>query len=96
MRSYELVFILNADMEDEATEAAVNKFTGLIEKNGGELVKIDKWGKRRLAYPINKRNEGYYVLVNFKAEPAVSHEVERVLRITDEVIRHMVIVQEDK
>lgn len=96
MRSYELVFILNADMEDEATEAAVNKFTGLIEKNGGELVKVDKWGKRRLAYPINKRNEGYYVLVNFKAEPAVSHEVERVLRITDEVIRHMVIVQEDK
>jgi small subunit ribosomal protein S6 len=83
-------------MEDEATEAAVNKFTGLIEKNGGELVKVDKWGKRRLAYPINKRNEGYYVLVNFKAEPAVSHEVERVLRITDEVIRHMVIVQEDK
>lgn len=96
MRSYELVFILNADMEDEATEAAVNKFTGLIEKNGGELVKVDKWGKRRLAYPINKRTEGYYVLVNFKAEPAVSHEVERVLRITDEVIRHMVIVQEDK
>lgn len=94
MRSYELLFILKPELEDEATEAAINKFTGLIEKNGGELVKVDKWGKRRLAYPIQKRNEGYYVIVNFKATPAVSHEVERVLGISDEVMRHMVVVQE--
>ncbi|MEG6617246.1 30S ribosomal protein S6 [Peptococcaceae bacterium 1198_IL3148] len=94
MRNYELMYILRTDLEEEATEAVINKFTDLIEKNGGEVVKVDKWGKRRLAYPIKKRTEGFYVLVDFKSEPAVSHEVERVLKITDEVLRHMVIVKE--
>lgn len=96
MRSYELVFILNAELDGEATEAMVNRFTGLIESNGGELVKVDKWGKRRLAYPIEKRTDGYYVVVNFKSEPSVSHEIERVLGINDNVIRHMVVVQDGK
>lgn len=96
MRNYELIYILRTDLEEEATEAVINKFTGLIEKNGGEVVKVDKWGKRRLAYAIKKRTEGFYVIVDFKAEPAVSHEVERVLKITDEVLRHMVVVKEEK
>jgi small subunit ribosomal protein S6 len=96
LRNYELIYILRTDLEEEATEAVINKFTGLIEKNGGEVVKVDKWGKRRLAYAIKKRTEGFYVIVDFKAEPAVSHEVERVLKITDEVLRHMVVVKEEK
>lgn len=95
MRSYELIFILTPELEEEALEASINRFTGLIEKDGGEIVKVDKWGKRRLAYPIKERHEGYYVIVNFKALPEVSHEVARVLKISDNVLRHIIIVQGD-
>lgn len=95
LRNYELMFIIRPDLEEEATEAVVEKFTGLVEKQGGELVKVDKWGKRRLAYEINKIREGFYVLVYFKGNAEVAAELERVLKISDEVIRHMVIRKEE-
>jgi small subunit ribosomal protein S6 len=90
MRNYELLYIIRPDVEAETVQAVMEKFQGIITSGGGEITKHDVWGKRRLAYEIQKFREGTYVLVQFKAEPAVVAELERVLKITDEVIRHMV------
>lgn len=78
-------------MEEEARTALISRFSDLIVNNGGEIVETDEWGKRRFAYPINYINEGYYVLVNFKAQPAVIAELERNFRITEDTIRFMCI-----
>lgn len=90
MRNYELMYIIRPDVEQETVQAVVEKFQGIIA-NGGEIVKHDIMGKRRLAYEINKHREGTYVLVHFTAEPAVVSELERVLKISDEIIRHIVV-----
>lgn len=90
MRNYELMYIIRPDVEQETVQAVVEKFQGIIG-NGGEIVKHDIMGKRRLAYEINKHREGTYVLVHFTATPDVVTELERVLKITDEVIRHIVV-----
>ena len=91
MNSYERLYIVKADMEEEARTALISRFSDLIVNNGGEIVETDEWGKRRFAYPINYINEGYYVLVNFKAQPTVIAEVERNFRITEDTIRFMCI-----
>ena len=91
MNSYELLYIVKADMEEEARTALISRFSDLIVNNGGEIVETDEWGKRRFAYPINYINEGYYVLVNFKAQPTVIAELERNCRITEDTIRFMCI-----
>lgn len=90
VRNYETIFILNPNIDEEKTKALVEKFKTLIETSA-ELESLDEWGKRRLAYPINYLNEGYYVLVNFKANAEFPHELERVYKITDEIIRYIVI-----
>lgn len=90
MRNYELMYIIRPDVEQETVQAVVEKFQGIIV-NGGEIVKHDIMGKRRLAYEINKHRDGTYVLVQFTGSTAVVTELERVLKITDEVIRHMVV-----
>ena len=90
MRAYETLFIIRPDLEEEQTEAVVEKFTELLKTNGAEIIKLDKWGKRKMAYMVAKHWEGYYVLCQFKSEPEASHELERVFRITDEVIRFLV------
>lgn len=95
MRQYELIFIVRTDLEEEATEAIIEKVKGIIENNGAEVINIDKWGKRRLAYEIKHIREGYYVLVNFKGEAKVAAELDRVLKITDAILRH-IIVREDE
>jgi len=89
MRKYELMYIIRPDIETEAVEAAVAKFQGIIN-NGGEIAKHDVMGKRRLAYEINKFREGTYVLVKFNGTSDIVNELDRVLRISDEVIRHMI------
>jgi small subunit ribosomal protein S6 len=89
MRNYELMYIIRPDVEAETVQAVTEKFQGIIT-NGGEITKHDVMGKKRLAYEINKHREGTYVLVHFTAPPSVVTELERVLKITDEVIRHMV------
>lgn len=93
MRSYELVYIIKPG-EEEVVDATVTKFENLIKNNGGVIEKLDRWGKKRLAYEIKDFTEGYYVLVNFNAEPKTVQEIERVMKITDEVIRHLLIVKE--
>ena len=89
MRKYEVMYIIRPDIEQEAVQAAVEKFQGIIS-NGGEITKHDVQGKRRLAYEIKKHRDGVYVLVNFNAEPAVVTELERIMKISDEVIRYLI------
>ena len=89
MRKYEVMYIIRPDIEQEAVQAAVEKFQGIIP-NGGEITKHDVLGKRRLAYEIKKFRDGHYVLVNFNAEPAVVSELERLMKISDEVIRYLI------
>ncbi|WP_405105744.1 30S ribosomal protein S6 [Paenibacillus sp. FSL K6-1217] len=89
MRKYEVMYIIRPDIEQEAVQAAVEKFQGIIS-NGGEITKHDVQGKRRLAYEIKKHRDGVFVLVNFTAEPAVVTELERIMKISDEVIRYLI------
>ncbi|CAG5093246.1 30S ribosomal protein S6, RpsF [Thermobacillus xylanilyticus] len=90
MRKYEVMYIIRPDVEQETLQAVVEKFNAIIA-NGGEVIKSEVLGKRRLAYEIQKFRDGIYVLVNFNATPEVVAELERVLRITDEVIRHLIV-----
>jgi len=89
MRKYELMYIIRTDLEQEAIDATVAKVQGIIN-NGGEIASHELIGKRRLAYEINKYRDGYYVLVKFNATPEVVAELDRVIRITDEIIRHLI------
>lgn len=91
MNSYEALYIIDNELSDEAKEAVIAKLSAVIENGEGKIDAVDKWGTRRLAYPINYKNEGYYVLVNFTAPATLPDELERVMRITDSVIRFMVV-----
>ena len=93
--TYETLFVIDPDLTEEGTKALVEKFTKLIADKG-EIVETSEWGKRKLAYPINDKNEGYYVLVNFKSEGTLPSELERIFGITDGIMRYMVIRKEDK
>ena len=95
MNKYETIFVANSTLGEEAVKALVEKFTSLIASNG-TLGEISEWGKRRLAYPINDKNEGYYVLVNFEAEGAFPAELERIFGITDGIMRSIVIRHDEK
>ncbi|MBQ6907655.1 MAG: 30S ribosomal protein S6 [Clostridia bacterium] len=88
--SYETIFIVDASLEEDAVKALVEKFTGLISKNGAD-VQIDEWGKRRLAYEINDKTEGYYVLVDFTSDGDFPKELDRQYRITDGILRTIII-----
>ena len=87
---YEIMYIVKP-IEEDAFKAVVAKFDKLITENGGKVEKTDCWGKRRLAYEIQDLQEGLYVLVTFQAEAAAVRELDRVMKITDEVLRHMII-----
>ena len=91
MNKYELLFIIDNSAADEAKEAIIAKMSQLVTDNGGSVEKVDKWGAKKLAYPINFKEDGYYVLMNFECEPALVAEMERQLRINDQVMRHMVV-----
>ena len=91
MRKYETIFVLHPSLDEEAVKANVEKFKGVIENNGGEIENVDAWGKRKLAYEIQKVGEGHYTLINFNANPELPKELDRVFRITDSVIRHIII-----
>lgn len=94
MRKYEVMYIIRPDLNEETTKELVAKFPNLITNNGGDVVKVEEMGKRRLAYEINDYTEGYYVLVYFQSETSVIAELERVLRITDGVIRYLIVKDE--
>ncbi|QJC54091.1 30S ribosomal protein S6 [Paenibacillus albicereus] len=90
MRKYELMYIIRPETEQEAVQALVEKFNGIIA-NGGEVSKSDVLGKRRLAYEINKIRDGIYVLVHFTGPSEVVNELDRVIKITDDVIRFLIV-----
>ena len=90
--TYETIFIADLSLGEEGVAALVEKFKALIEKNG-TIAKVDEWGKRRFAYPINDKNEGYYVLVEFESAPDFPAELDRIYRITEGVMRSLIIAK---
>ena len=93
INSYEAVIVISLKRGEEAVADTVKKFTDLVEKNA-TVESVDEWGKRRLAYPINKATVAYYVLYNFKSEAAFPAELDRITKITDGVLRSMIIKKE--
>lgn len=91
MRPYEVMVILDASLEEDAHRGIVERSTTLLDSKGAEPSRVEIWGKRRLAYELNHRTEGYYFLLRTSAEPAAMAELERMLSLADEVIRHKVI-----
>ena len=96
MNKYELVFIIDSAVEETARKELIERYTGLITANGGTVDKVDEWGKRRLAYAINYKTEGYYVLVCFQCAADLPREIERNLQISESVIRYQVVRVLDK
>lgn len=95
MRAYELMLLLNPQLEEEAIEAVIKKTTDIVTSRNGEIENIDRWGKRRLAYEVQDHTEGFYVVIRFKADNEATTEVNRVLKITEEVLRFL-LVRKDK
>ena len=95
INTYETLFIVDPTIGDDAVKAAIEKFTALIANNG-TISEINEWGKRRLAYPINDINEGYYVVVTYKSEPEFPAELERLLNINDAIMRTMTVKLDEK
>lgn len=91
---YEVLYIINANLGEEETKAIVEKFKAMVEENG-TLISIDEWGKRRLAYPINDMPEGYYVLMNVETNPDFPAELDRVFKITENVLRSIIVAEEE-
>jgi small subunit ribosomal protein S6 len=94
MNRYEIMYIIAAALDSERKEAIIDTVKGIIE-NGGEVLKTNVMGLRKLAYPIQKKNEGYYVLVDFTAPADLPKELDRRLKISDDVVRHMIINKDD-
>ena len=92
MQKYEAIFVISTKQDEESIKATVEKFSTLISENG-TLTSVDEWGKRKLAYLINKEAEGYYVLFTFESEAAFPAELDRVSKITDGVLRSMIIAR---
>lgn len=93
MRTYELVVIIHPDLDDEAVNQAIDKIKGWIETGKGKIVEVQEWGKRRLAYQIQKQNEGLYYLLKLELDPASNAELERNIRILEPVMRYMLVAK---
>ncbi len=91
MNSYESLIIFNSNLDEEAIKAGIEKVTTLIANHGGKVESIEEWGKKKLAYEINKQAEGYYVLVIFSSNPEFIDELQRTYNITDDVIKYIVL-----
>ncbi len=94
MNKYESLYVITPDLNDEETKASVEKFAAIVTGNGGEIEKIDEWGKRRLAYPIDYKTEGYYVLMLFAAPAEVPAELQRNLKNDERIMRYVVTRRE--
>lgn len=93
INKYETIFIISSEVGEEGTKALVEKFKTLLETSA-QLENIDEWGKRKLAYPVNDRNDGYYVLANFSADSQFPSELERIFKITEGILKYIVIKKE--
>ena len=92
MREYEAMLILPAEADEAMVSTSVDRIGKIIAGDGGQIGKIDRWGRRRFAYEISDQHEGYYVVVRFTAEPGVQNQIDRVLKLADEVVRHKVMI----
>ncbi|HEV8572750.1 MAG TPA: 30S ribosomal protein S6 [Actinomycetota bacterium] len=91
MREYELMLIVDPDADETALTGVVDRVSGIISGGGGEVKNVDRWGRRRLTFEINRRTEGQYVVIRFRAEPEAVQQLERALHLADEVIRHKIV-----
>jgi small subunit ribosomal protein S6 len=91
MREYDIMLILDPEAEESVVQAVIDRITGVISRGGGQVAELDRWGKRRLAYQINKLAEGYYLVVRCTAEPEAVAELERTLTLADDVVRFKVV-----
>ena len=95
MNKYETVFIVNPEVNEEGIKALIQKFSDIIN-NDGKVLEVEEMGKKKLAYEVKKNKEGYYVVINFEAQPELIKELERIYRITDDVIKFLTISKEEK
>ena len=95
MSAYELMYIVKPELDDQAVQQEIDKVGQLIQTNGGQVKKVTPWGKRRLAYSVKDQREGHYVVEEFDLDQAKVQEVERILKITDSVFRHLLVRQEE-
>lgn len=91
MNKYEALYILNASLDDAAKDSLIERFKSVVEGEGGSVESVDKWGVKKLAYEIAFKSEGYYVLMTFEAKPETPAELERQMRISDDVMRFIVV-----
>ena len=94
MNHYETIYIIDSELGEEARAALVERFKNMIE-SAGQLEKIDEWGDRKLAYPVNDKTDGYYVLADYSAPADFPAEFERVLKITDGILKYLIIRKEE-
>jgi len=94
MKTYEILYIIRPDLDDEAIAATVDKFADVVTNNAGIDLSVDKWGKRRLAYEVKDYRDGYYVLMNFNGEARTVQELERVMKISDQILRFLTTKKE--
>lgn len=90
MNQYEVLYIIAPDLDEEATRASIEKFKEIVASNGGEVVSVDEWGKKKLAYDIDYKTEGYYVLMSFNAAPEFPKELERNYKNDEAILRYLV------
>ena len=96
MRNYECMYILHPELAEEELKQLMTRFQNIVTDKGGIVDKVDYWGKRRLAYEVNKIRDGYYVLLLFQGEPAVVQELERIFKITENVVRYLIVRDESE
>jgi len=94
MRNYELAYIADSDLDVQSLEGLQEKIAGWIEAEGGKILKVDRWGRRRMAYQINKKQDGFYVFIKVELPPAAGQALEHNLSLTEDVIRFMLILEE--
>ena len=96
VRPYEVLYILDPDLSDEDITSTMEKYKSVVEEQGGEVENVNRWDKRRLAYEVKGRVEGIYVLMNFSGENKVQAELDRLMKIADDVIRHIIVRRDEK
>jgi len=95
LRDYELVVVIDPEIDEEKLSATLDRISQFVTTRGGEVIDVDRWGKRKLAYPIKRRSEGDYVITHFRLEPSQTAELEAGLRLSEEVLRHLLVKSED-
>jgi small subunit ribosomal protein S6 len=95
MKKYEIMYIIRPNMEEEAQKALVDRFSNVLADNGAEIANVKEWGKRRLAYEINDFRDGIYMLVSVNSDAAAVQEFDRLAKISEDIIRHIVVKEEE-